>query len=88
MLCRQTAKPFAEIRRFTQTLHCKVHMYMYVDDTVIFLGSNNVDDINYHKINEDLAAQHKWFHDNHLSLNVPKTKFMIHIVQLHSENAL
>ena len=48
---------------------------MYADDTVLFLSDSNPDTINS-KLSSDLQSLHKWLNDNHLTINVTKTKCM------------
>ena len=55
--------------------HSSVHMY--ADDTVLFLSTDNPTDIST-KLHSDLTAVNSWLKENHLSLNVSKTKFMVY----------
>ena len=53
--------------------HCE--LVMYADDTVIYYSGSlkNVE----HCINSDLSRLAVWFSDNRLTLNIPKSKFMV-----------
>ena len=59
----------------TVVTHSSVHMY--ADDTVLFLSTDNPTDI-FTKLHPDLTAVTSWLKENHLSLNVSKTKFMVY----------
>jgi hypothetical protein len=49
---------------------------MYADDTHLTYASNNIDDIDHH-LNEDLAKVSEQLVANKLTLNQPKTEFML-----------
>jgi len=49
---------------------------MFADDTAFYCHENSLTDLQL-KLNADLAAIKSWLHDNKLTLNVAKSKFMI-----------
>ena len=50
---------------------------LYADDTVIYYPSDNAHDTE-NRINSDLERLCKWFHNNLLTLNISKCKFIIY----------
>ena len=49
---------------------------MFADDMAFYCHENSLTDLQL-KLNVDLAAITSWLHDNKLTLNVAKSKFMI-----------
>jgi len=54
--------------------NCKVSLY--ADDTAIFCASNNPNHIES-MLNAELSQLSTWFHNNRLTLNISKTKWML-----------
>jgi hypothetical protein len=50
--------------------------FMYADDTSIFHSHRNTQQL-VNEMNEDLSLLGDWLRVNRLSLNVPKTKFVV-----------
>lgn len=51
-------------------------VYLYADDTAIFVGGKSITDINS-TLNTELGSIAKWLESNYLTLNVKKTKAML-----------
>ena len=49
---------------------------MYAEDTVIYFSGSLLKN-DERRINSDLSRLAVWFSDNRLTLNIPKSKFMV-----------
>ena len=55
-------------------------VYLYADDTAIFVKGKSVEEINS-TLNSELDHVSKWLQNNYLTLNVKKTKSMLFATQ-------